>query len=480
MASERETPANRHASGSSQGQAIAEGLATTKDKVQELRKALYERAKREPGSRFYSLYDKVCRHDVLAHAYALCKANHGAAGVDGTTFEDIEENGGPGPLLAQLANELRTKQYQPGEVRRVYTPKANGGERPLGIPNIRDRVVAMAVKLVLEPVFEADFDEDSYGFRPGRSAHQALEAVRQGVADGMEWAIDADLSKCFDTIPHDKLMKVVASRVVDGSMLALVKQFLTAPVVDQRQGGQRTSPTAGTPQGGPASPLLCNIYLHLLDRNFRKHVERGELQGRLVRYADDIVVLCPREPKRELAWLQAMTTRMGLTLHPDKTRVVHIRDDWMNFLGYRVRRRNTGKISLDVAKKAMGRIHDEIRATSHRTYLSLEEIIAELNVYIRGAREYFRLAEPRTLWNLDRFVLARIARWARHKHVRRLPVWSLARGTPLYREHGLLTWWRRRQPAERPRGLAREVGRTAGCGKSARPVGGGGAGRAAT
>jgi group II intron reverse transcriptase/maturase len=420
-------------------------LATPKS-VQELRKALYERAKRDSGLRFYSLYDKVYRTDVLAHAYALCRANKGAAGPDGVTFEDIEEGEGPGPMLARLAEELKTKQYKPGPVRRVYIPKANGGERPLGIPDIRDRVVAMAVKLVLEPIFEADFDPDSYGFRPKRGAHQALAAIRESVAAGRTWVVDADVSKCFDTIPHDKLMRTVASRVVDGSMLALVKKFLTAPVVDERDGGRRTRPRAGTPQGGPASPLLANIYLHLLDRNFRRHVERGDLQGRLVRYADDFVIVCPRHPGQERAWAERLTERLGLTLHPDKTRVVNVRDEWVSFLGYRVRCRPSGRVALDVAPKALTRIRDTLRASTRRTFLSLEELIGELNVYIRGAREYFRLAEPRTLWNLDRFLLARIARWARHKRVRRLPEWSLARGTKLYREHGLATWWRRKQP----------------------------------
>jgi len=422
----------------------------TPTKVQELRKALYERAKREPGFRFYSLYDKVYREDVLAFAFALCRANKGAAGPDGTTFEDIERSGGSGPLLARLAEELRTKKYRPGPTRRVYIPKANGGERPLGIPDIRDRTVAMAVKLVLEPIFEADFDPDSFGFRPGRDAHQALAAVRESVVRGMEWVIDADVSKCFDTIPHGKLMKVVASRVVDGSMLALVRMFLAAPVIDEREGGRRTRPRMGTPQGGPASPLLANIYLHLLDRNFRKHVERGELQGRLVRYADDLLIVCPREPARELAWLSRLLERMELTLHPEKTRIAHARHEWIDFLGFRVHRRPNGAFALDVARKTMTRIRDRLRATTRRTFLSLDELVAELNEYILGAREYFGRAQPKTLWNLDRFVLARIARWARHKHARRPPVWSLARGAPLYREHGLATWWQRRQSAPAP------------------------------
>jgi len=418
----------------------------TPSSVQELRKALYERAKRDPGLRFYSLYDKVYRGDVLAHAYALSRANKGAAGPDGVTFEGIEESGGPGPMLARLAEELKTKQYQPGPVRRVYITKANGGERPLGIPDICDRVVAMAVKLVLEPIFEADFDADSYGFRPGRDTHQALAAIRESVAGGMEWIVDADVSRCFDTIPHDKLLKTVASRVVDGSMLALVKKFLTAPVLEERDGGRRTRPRAGTPQGGPASPLLANIYLHLLDRNFRRHVERGELYGRLVRYCDDFVIVCPRYPRREREWLGRFMARLGLTLHPEKTRIVHVGTEWVPFLGYRIRRRSSGRVALDISHQAMSRIRDRLRLTTRRTFLSQAELISELNVYIRGAGEYFRLAEPRTLWNLDRFVLARIARWARHKRGRRQPVWSLARGGPLYREHGLATWWRKKQP----------------------------------
>jgi RNA-directed DNA polymerase len=320
------------------------------ENVQKLRTALYERAKREPGLRFYSLYDKVYREDVLAHSYALCRANKGAAGPDGVTFEDIEQGGGPSSMLAQLAKELKTKKYAPGPVRRVYIPKANGGERPLGIPDIRDRVVAMAVKLVLEPIFEAEFDADSYGFRPGRDAHQALRAIRESIADGMLWLIDADVSKCFDTIPHDKLLRTVASRVVDGSMLALIRKLLKAPVVDERDGGRRTRPRAGTPQGGPASPLLANIYLHLLDRNFRTRVERGDLRGRLVRYADDFIVVCPRHPEREMEWLAHLMERLGLTLHPEKTRVVHVNEGWVNFLGYKIGRRSRGLITFDIAE----------------------------------------------------------------------------------------------------------------------------------
>ena len=269
----------------------------TPTKLQELQRALYRRAKEDKSFRFYALYDKVYREDVLRHAYELVKANRGAPGPDGKTFEQIEENGSE-ELLEQLHDELKTKRYKPGAVRRVYIPKAGGGERPLGIPNIRDRVVQMAAKLVLEPIFEADFEDDSYGFRPKRDAHQALEAIEEALRDGMEWVLDTDITAYFDTIPHDRLLKTVAERIVDGSMLKLIKAFLEAPIIDDRDGGGPRRNRQGTPQGGVISPLLANIYLHLVDRNFRRKVECGALKGRLIRYADD---RAPRRRREEAA-----------------------------------------------------------------------------------------------------------------------------------------------------------------------------------
>jgi RNA-directed DNA polymerase len=225
----------------------------TPARIRDLQRALYLRAKKEPHFRAYAPYDKVHRVDILAHAYALARANGGAPGPDGVTFEEIDATGREA-LLEELREELQTKRYRPGPVRWVYIPKLNGGERPLGIPNIRDRVVQTAAKLVLEPLFEADFAPDSYGFRPKRAAHDALDAIQAALAHGMCWVIDADVTAYFDTIPHDRLMKTVAQRVVDGAMLALVKRFLEAPVIDERDGGRPRRPQQGTPQGGVISP----------------------------------------------------------------------------------------------------------------------------------------------------------------------------------------------------------------------------------
>jgi len=249
---------------------------TTPDNIRTLQRKLYQKAKQEPGYRFYALYDKVYRPDILAHAYRLVKANGGGAGADGRTFEDIESKEGVVGFLAELGEALRAKTYRAEPVLRVMIPKGNGGERPLGIPTIRDRVAQMAAKIVLEPIFEADFCDCSYGFRPKRSAHQAVDAIAEGMHQGYTQVIDADVSKYFDSIPHSKLLATVAERVADGAMLHLLKLWLKASVVSD-EGGQRRNlgsgkaSRKGTPQGGVISPLLSNLYLHL-----RQGHERGQ------------------------------------------------------------------------------------------------------------------------------------------------------------------------------------------------------------
>lgn len=412
------------------------GTLTTPAKLRELQKALYQRAKKEPNFRAYALYDKVYRDDVLAHAYALARANKGASGVDGVTFEDIETSGREA-LLQELKEELKTKRYRPGPVRRVEIPKLSGGTRPLGIPNIRDRVVQTAVKLLLEPLYEADFDRDSYGFRPKKAAHQAIEAVREELSHGMHWIIDADISKYFDTIPHDRLMKAVAERVVDSAMLALVKMFLEAAIVDEQDGGRPRRNVKGTPQGGVISPLLANIYLNLLDRNFRRHAEGEKLRGRIIRYADDFVLLAPKRPDGELAWVRQLMERLGLQLHPEKTRVLDVTEENFDFLGHQFRW-GPRKTTLDISRKALARIHNEVRFRTRRPQDSLATVIDELNEYINGARNYFRAVRVKTLEKLDYFVAQRLARWWARKHAIRHPAWSLVWRGPLRRD---LTRW---------------------------------------
>ncbi len=277
-------------------------MLKTPEKIRTLQRKLYRKAKQEPACRFHALYDKVYRADILSHAYKLVRANKGSAGIDGVTFKAIEEKEGATAFLAELAEALRHQTYKPDPVMRVMIPKRGGGERPLGIPTLRDRVAQMAAKLVVEPIFEADFCESSCGFRPKKSAHDAVDDVAYCMNTGYTKVIDADLSKYFDTIPHDKLMIVVAERICDGAMLRLIQMWLKAPVVEVDEDGTKRivgggkGNRKGTPQGGVISPLLANIYLHLLDRLWERQHMQQRLGARLVRYADDSV---PRRRRKE-------------------------------------------------------------------------------------------------------------------------------------------------------------------------------------
>lgn len=379
-------------------------MLTTPEKIRTLQRKLYLKAKQEPACRFHALYDKVYRADILSHAYALVRANQGGAGIDGITFKAIEaEENGVTALLAELEKALKNRTYKPGPVKRVMIPKADGSKRPLGIPTIRDRVAQMAVKLVIEPIIEADFCETSYGFRPKKSAHDAVDAVAYAMNTGYTEVIDADLSKYFDTIPHANLMAVVAERICDGAILHLIKMWLAAPVIEVDKDGTRRNVGGGkgnrkgTPQGGVISPLLANLYLHILDRIWERRGLQNRLGARIVRYADDIVLLC-RKGRSEavMAVLRQILTRLELTLNTEKTKVVNAYEGKFDFLGFGIwmgKSRRTGNWYPHVqpSKKSEQKVKDRITALTgrRRTVMPLDWIVNEVNGMVRGWVGYF-------------------------------------------------------------------------------------------
>jgi RNA-directed DNA polymerase len=317
----------------------------TPEKIRILQRKLYRKAKAEPAFRFYLLYDKIYREDILLHAYALARGNAGAPGTDGMTFAAIEASG-LDSWLAGLREELIAKTYRPDPVRRVMIPKLDGGERPLGIPTIRDRVIQAAAKLVLEPIFEADFEDSAYGYRPARGAVDAVREVHRHVCRGYTDVVDADLSRYFDTIPHDELLKSVARRIVDRHVLWLIKLWLKAPIEERddsdgtrRIGGGRNN-ARGTPQGGVASPMLANIYMNRFLKYWRL-TGRGEaFHAHIVAYADDFVILSRGRAAEALAWTKAVMMRLGLTVNEAKTSLKNARQERFDFLGYSVLQRH--------------------------------------------------------------------------------------------------------------------------------------------
>jgi RNA-directed DNA polymerase len=349
------------------------------------------------GGRWYSLIDKVCAPATLAAAWARVRANRGAAGVDGVSIERFAARSEV--YLAELAAELRAGTYRPQPVRRVDIPKGNGGTRPLGIPAVKDRIAQTAVKLVVEPIFEATFRPESYGFRPGRGCQDALREVDRMIEEGFTWVVAANLAACFDSIPHEPLVQRVEERISDGRVLDLMRLWLGQDVM---AGMERWTPTAGTPQGAVISPLLANIYRHPLDALM------ADAGYRMVRYADDFVVLCRSREAAEaaLAEIRRWVEANGLRLHPDKTHVGDCRQpgEGFDFLGYRFeagRRR--------VRKKSLDRLKDSIREKTARTRGdSLARIVADLNPVLRGWFGYFKHAHPRTFANLDGFIRRRL------------------------------------------------------------------------
>lgn len=376
-----------------------------------LRQKLYQKAKREPQFRFYTLYGLIARVDVLEAAWDLVAANDGAPGVDGVTIAQVKTSpNGVAALVASLHEALVTKQYTPQAVRRVLIPKADGKQRPLGIPTVRDRVVQTAAKLILEPVFEADFLDVSFGYRPGRSAHEALRSIARNVRDGYAEIYDADLQAYFDTIPHDKLLKCVERRVADRSVLRLLRQWLVAPVEerDENDRPKRSRPTQGTPQGGVISPLLANLYLHWFDLTFHRRSGPGTwAKARLVRYADDFVIQARYIGPRITEWVeQTMEGWLGLTINRRKTRIVKLTPNGtesLDFLGYTFRYdrdqfgRDTRYFTAVPSIKAMTRMKQELREliNSRRNYVPVVVLIRQVNRKLRGWQQYFRYGHPR-------------------------------------------------------------------------------------
>lgn len=415
---------------------------TTPEKIRKLQRTLYRKAKAEPQYRFYSLYGELSRLDILDHALARVTHNGGAAGVDGQELAEVNREETRAQWLADLAEELKRRRYRPSPVRRVYIPKGDGKVRPLGIPTVKDRVVQAAAVLVLLPIFEADMHEQSYAYRPGRNAHQAIEVIVRSYRSGRTEVIDADLSGYFDSIPHSPLLKLVARRISDGTMLELIGAWLRAPIHEEDPAGgppRRRCNERGTPQGGVISPLLANLYLNRLDHEVN---ERCECKPVMVRYADDFVILCRRgQGNALLGRLKTWLGRRGLTLNEQKTRLVDLRREGIKFLGFQLgqRRGRSGKAYLHVEPHAQSlkKLRAVVRTRLERRTLGQpeEEVIGGLNRTLKGWAGYFRFRNYTHAFEKAQFyVRKKVGRWLwkRHGKTQRVDYATLAQTRGLH------------------------------------------------
>jgi RNA-directed DNA polymerase len=402
-------------------------------KVSELRWKLAHKAKQQPGFQFYTLYDRIYREDVLRAAWWLVLAHNGAPGVDGMTCRDILDVLDLDTFLRELREELRNRTYRPQPVKRVYIPKPDGRQRPLGIPTVRDRIVQTAVLLVIEPIFEADFLDSSYGFRPGKNAHQAIDAIRQYLSAGFTEVYDADLKSYFDTIPHDALLKCLERRIADRQVLKLIRMWLESPVIetDDRGRTKATRPKQGTPQGGVISPLLANIYLHWFEKQHGRRDGPGTwANSKLVRYADDFVVLARYQSTQLVNWVEGLLEgRFRLTINREKTRIVKMRQpgESLTFLGFTLRYdrdlhgRDHRYLNVMPSAKALARAREKVRDLTgpQRCCVPIPELIQEINRWTMSWSRYYRYGYPRSVFReLNWFVFTRLKRHLRRRSQR--------------------------------------------------------------